>query len=167
VGLYYPPIADPQFGADPIAVDCEAIAEEMRPACLLERSEALLRAGRVDEAQADLRDLLVLQPNNVDALALRAVISVVRNEKADALQFAQEATSLSPNAYRPWLALSYAQQADFKLEQALESAQKAAALAPNSAWRARVAELLMCWAHPRGRESRPQAAWSPGRVAGM
>ncbi|NWG72935.1 MAG: FecR domain-containing protein, partial [Parvularculaceae bacterium] len=30
--LYYPPIADPQFGADPVAVDCEAIAEEIRPA---------------------------------------------------------------------------------------------------------------------------------------
>jgi len=27
--LYYPPIVDPQFGADPIAVDCEAVAEEI------------------------------------------------------------------------------------------------------------------------------------------
>ncbi len=123
---------------------CESLAGEKRAACLLERAEALVRVGQVNEAQADIRDLLALEPNNGDAFALRAVISVARNEKADALRFAQEATRLTPNAYRPWLALSYAQQAGFDLEQALASAQKAAALAPTSGLvQARVAELLM------------------------
>ncbi len=142
--LFYPPLADPQFGADPLHAPCESFAGEKRAACLLERAEAQVRAGQVNEAQADIGDLLALQPGNGDAFALRAVISVVRNEKTEALRSAQEATRLSPDAFRPWLALSYAQQASFDLEQALESARKAAALAPTSALaQARVAELLV------------------------
>jgi tetratricopeptide (TPR) repeat protein len=84
---------------------------------------------------------------------------VVKNDKAAALRDAQQATTLTPNAYRPWLALSYAQQADFKLEPALESAQKAAALAPNSALaQARVAELLMSLGRIREAEKAAQQA---------
>jgi tetratricopeptide (TPR) repeat protein len=142
--LFYPPLADPQFGADPLHAPCETLAGDHRAACLLERAEALVRVGQVNEAQADIRDLLTLQPANADAFALRAVISVVRNEKAEALGFAQEATRLDPGAFRGWMALSYAQQAQFELEPALASAQKAAQLAPASGLaQARVAELLM------------------------
>ena len=75
---------------------------------------------------------------------MRAIIHIARNDKAAALQSAAAATTSSPNSYRAWLALSYAQQASFELEQALESAKKAQALEPNSSLvNARVAELLM------------------------
>lgn len=167
--IYYPPLTDPQFGSDPLDAACESLAQDQRAGCLLERAEALVRVGRINEAQADIRDLLSLQPNNGDAFALRAVISVARNEKAEALRFAQEATELAPNVYRPWLALSYAQQASFELEQALASAQRAATLAPNSGLvQARVAELLMSLGRIRaaGKAARQAVAVEPKQSRG-
>ena len=92
----------------------------------------------------DINEALALDPANGDANALRAIIHIARNDKAAALESAAAATSSAPNNYRAWLALSYAQQASFELEQALESARKAQALEPNSSLvNARVAELLM------------------------
>ena len=104
----------------------------------------LLRLGRGEEALQDINEALALNPANGDANALRAIIHIARNDKAAALESAAAATASSPNNYRAWLALSYAQQASFELEQALESARKAQALEPNSSLvSARVAELLM------------------------
>jgi tetratricopeptide (TPR) repeat protein len=75
---------------------------------------------------------------------LRAIINIARNDKAGAIEAATAATTASPNSFRAWLALSYAQQASFKLEDSLLSARKAQALEPNSSvTNARVAELLM------------------------
>ena len=84
---------------------------------------------------------------------------MVRNEKAQALELAERATSLSPGSSRAWLALSYAQQTAIELEKALGSARKAAALASDSSLvQARVAELLMSSGDTREAERAAQAA---------
>ena len=139
--LYYPPTSE---AAGDIPTDCMGLAPSERIVCLTTRAEGLLRTGRVDEAQEQIKALIELVPLSADAQALSSVIAVVKNDKAQALKLAQRAVELSDQSSRAWLALSYAQQAHFELEKALGAAKRAAALAPNSALiQARVAELLM------------------------
>ncbi len=143
--LYYPPLSDAKTEDDvPTAEQCRGLPTPSDQTCLTQRAEVLLRLGRSEEALRDINEALALNPGNGDANALRAIIYVARNDKAAALESATAATASSPNSYRAWLALSYAQQASFELEQALESARKAQALEPNSSLvNARAAELLM------------------------
>ncbi len=94
------------------------------------RAEELLRAGSVDEALAEIDSVLSGDPGNSDAHALRAIIQVAKNDKAGALESAARATTANAANYRAWLAMSYAQQANFDLEAALESAFKAESLQP-------------------------------------
>src|SRR5262245_6473898 len=124
--LRYPPISDQS--------DTSGIS----------RAEQLLRAGSVEEALAAIDAELAANPSGSDAHALRAVIQVAKNDKAGALASARDAAELDAGNYRAWLALSYAQQAGFELEAALESARKAERLRADSALvHARVAELLL------------------------
>ncbi|MBI3530519.1 MAG: tetratricopeptide repeat protein [Betaproteobacteria bacterium] len=138
--LYYPPITP--AGAVPVE-DCRAVAQDNRVSCLIARAEQLLRAGRVEEAQANIGDALATTPYSSDAKALSSIISLVKNDKAEALRLAKEAVEATTNSSPAWLALSYAQQADFKLEAALTSAQRAAELTPSALALARVAELQL------------------------
>jgi tetratricopeptide (TPR) repeat protein len=104
----------------------------------------LLNLGRIEEALRNVNETLALNSGNGDANALRAIIQIARSDKTAALQSAAAATAFSPSSYRAWLALSYAQQAAFKLEPALAAAQRARALEPKSSLvNARVAELLL------------------------
>jgi tetratricopeptide (TPR) repeat protein len=139
--LYYPPITP--AGVVPVE-DCRVVAPDNRVSCLIARAEQLLRTGRVEEAQANIGDALAVAPASSDAKALSSIISLVRNDKAEALRLAREAVEATPTSAPAWLALSYAQQADFKLEAALTSATRAAELTPSSALAlARVAELQL------------------------
>ena len=154
--LYYPPITT--AGAVPMA-DCSDIAPDNRASCLIARAEHLLRVGRVDEAQANIGDALSVAPYSSDAKALSSIISLVKNDKAEALRLAKEAVDATPNSAPAWLALSYAQQADFKLESALTSANRASELTPSSALAfARVAELQLSLGWTREAEKSAQQA---------
>jgi tetratricopeptide (TPR) repeat protein len=143
--LYYPPLSDAKVEADvPGRDQCRTLPAPSDQACLTQRAEVLLRVGRIDDALRDVDDVLRVNPSSGDANALRSIIQVAKNDKAAALESANAATASSPDNMRAWLALSYAQQASFQLEQALESAQRAQALEPNSSLvNARVAELFM------------------------
>jgi tetratricopeptide (TPR) repeat protein len=140
--LYYPPLTDANARTDlPSADQCGSLPKPQDQNCLTQRAEMLLRLGRVEEAQRAIDQAATLDPA---ANALRAIISIVRNDKATAMSAATAATQSSPNSSSAWLALSYAQQASFELEQALESARKAQTLEPKSSLaNARVAELLL------------------------
>ena len=159
--LYYPPITL----ADIVPVeDCRDVVPENRASCSIARAERFLRAGRVDDAQANIGDALAVAPYSSDAKALSSVISLVRNDKAEALRLAKEAVDATPNSAPAWLALSYAQQADFKLEAALGSAQRAAELTPSSALAlARVAELQLSlgWTCEAEKTARQSVAVNP------
>ena len=156
--LYYPPLSEPGPGVGPDQ-KCQQASADVRGRCLTERAEQRLRAGRVDEAQADVEASLALAPHNADADALYSVISVVKNERQNALALAQRATQVAPLNPRAWIALSYAQQASFKLEDALHSAERAAELNPQSSTaHARAAELLMSLGRIKTAERAARAA---------
>ncbi len=84
----------------------------------------LLSVGRVDEARADIEQALKLEPGNSDAYALQAIIAVVQNDKEQALTLATKAVELDQASSTARLALSYAQQAHFNIEDALAKRPK-------------------------------------------
>jgi tetratricopeptide (TPR) repeat protein len=164
--LYYPPIVDYGVSEESSAVGTavwesielyrqgklaeaisriESVPESARdPRFLTYRAGLLLLVGRVDEARPDIEQALKLHPRNSDAYALKVIISVVQNQKGEALALATKAVELDQESSAARIALSYAQQANFQIEQALESVKQAVALDPKNAlaW-ARLAELAM------------------------
>jgi Tfp pilus assembly protein PilF len=143
--LRYPPISDQS--------DTSGIS----------RAEQLLRAGSVEEALAAIDAALIENPSSSDAHALRSVIQVAKNNKSGALESANKAIGFGADNYRAWLAMSYAQQAGFELDAALESAQKAEALRERSALsHARVAELLLSLGDTRRAEEAARSAVTAG-----
>ena len=168
--LYYPPVLGVDAGALPTQVPegaraavrraleaagtgdipsaleaLDAVPEGDRSASVLAyRASLLLAVGRVDEAAAALASLRQADAQNVTGRALGAIIAVARNDRAKALEFAQEAVRLDGRSAEAHLALSYAYQAGFKLDEALRAAEAAVAAQPSHAlaW-ARLAELRL------------------------
>jgi Flp pilus assembly protein TadD len=154
--LYYPPLDSEPIQELPA---CERLAAGERPGCFAARASKLLRLGRVENAERDIEAALALAPGNADALALGSIIRVVKNDKPGALDLARRAVSQDPKSARAVIALSYAQQADFKLEDALASASRAAELEPaNAVAQARRAELLLSVGRIKDAEAAASAA---------
>jgi len=108
------------------------------------RAGMLLSIGRVDHAQADISEALQQDADNGIALALLSVIALVNNDTQEALRLAHRATERAPDSSIPHIALSYAQQGVFQIDEASASAQEATRLAPEDALAlARVAELWL------------------------
>jgi tetratricopeptide (TPR) repeat protein len=109
-----------------------------------DRAANLLAVGRVDEASAEIEEVLKTSPGNADALSLQAVIAVAQNERGKALDLAKKAVAAAPDSATALVALSYAQQADFDLEGALASLREAVKKEPGNALaRARLSEILL------------------------
>ncbi len=110
----------------------------------LYRASLLLAVGQANEAETMIEEVLVKQPDNSEAYALLALIAVVQNNKEHALELATRANALHANSTSALLALSYAQQAHFRIEAALASVLQAATIEPDNAlvW-ARLSELHM------------------------
>ncbi len=106
------------------------------------RASHLLNVGRVNEASVDIKTALDIAPNNGIALALQSVIAVAQNHYETALTLATQSTAHAPHVAGSWMALSYAQQANFNLPEAINAAQHGADSEPDNAlaW-ARIAEL--------------------------
>jgi tetratricopeptide (TPR) repeat protein len=112
--LYYEPVFDPVSLAELNKV----AAADQNAQYFARRANALLAAGRVDDAAADLARARQLNPNDSDALALNAIIDVAQNRKERAVENARRAVSLASQSVAARLALSYALQANFQLEAA-------------------------------------------------
>ncbi len=104
-----------------------------------QRVGLLLLLGRMDEAKSLLRDVFASGTSSSersfsDMHSLAAVVAVVENDKAEAFTQADAAVRLDPESPAAWLALSFAQQADFRIQEALVSAQKADAVIQPAMW---------------------------------
>jgi len=126
----------------------ESIAEAPEnisdPRLFTYRASLLLSVGRVDEAGADIEKALKLMPNYSQAVAIQSVIAVVQNDKERGLNLAKKAVELDSHSAAARIALSYALQANFKLQEALNSLKEAVTFEPENAlaW-ARLAELWL------------------------
>jgi tetratricopeptide (TPR) repeat protein len=123
--LHYPPVID---GPGPDS--------------LVNQAAQLLSVGRVDEAGTKIKKALSTDPANSGALSLQAIIAVVQNENAEALNLADKAVAAAPGSATALIAQSYAQQSNFDLEGARASLEEAVSGEPENAlaW-ARLAEL--------------------------
>ncbi len=115
--LYYEPVLDPT----PLTQLDQVPAGSRDAQYYSRRASALLTAGRVDDALADLAQARQLNPNDSDALALNAIIDVAQNRKDSALENARRAVSAASQSLSARLALSYALQANFQLEDARDA----------------------------------------------
>ncbi|MBI3774885.1 MAG: TonB-dependent receptor [Gammaproteobacteria bacterium] len=111
---------------------------------LLYRAHLLLMVGRVAEAQADIENVLTVESGSSVAWVMRSVIAVTQGRAQFALEAAQKAVQADANSAPALLALSYAYQAKFDLDNALAAALTATKKNESSAlvW-ARVAELQL------------------------
>jgi tetratricopeptide (TPR) repeat protein len=108
------------------------------------RASLLLSVGRLEDAAPVIERILTRDPGNAAALALRAVVAIARNERAEALRLADDAVARDQSSVAARVAQSYARQASLDLEGARESLEAAARLDPASALvRARLAELWL------------------------
>ena len=172
--LYYPPLFDPRSrsGGQNLAPSHElysqgkitdaiesldAIPEAERNADYYTyRAGLLLLVGRADEAEPDIDTALKENQNNTDAISLKAIIAIVQNDKVKALELANQAVTIDDKSASARIALSYARQAGFKIEEALKAAREATDRDTNNAlaW-ARVAELEL--SIPNHRKSKEAA----------
>ena len=142
--LYYPPL---DAGAGDVAGGFAALdkvaAQDRDAAWQLKRAALLLQVGRQEEARAALDTALTLDPKAGEAHALSAIIHVVHNERPQALAAAEQGLALSDTAATR-IALSYAQQADFRIEAARDTLEVAVKNQPDHAlaW-ARLSELQL------------------------
>ncbi len=109
----------------------------------LYRAALFLSVGRVVEARADIDKTLKQDPNAGLAYALRTIIHVTQNEREQALADAERAHTLSATAAAK-IALSYAQQANVRIEAARDTLLLAVRDHPDDplAW-ARLGELWL------------------------
>lgn len=172
--LYYPPLFDPRSrsGGQNLAPSHElysqgkitdaiesldAIPEAERNADYYTyRAGLLLLVGRADEAEPDIDTALKENQNNTDVISLKAIIAIVQNDKVKALELANQAVTIDDKSASARIALSYALQAGFKIEEALKAAREATDRDTNNAlaW-ARVAELEL--SIPNHRKSKEAA----------
>ena len=123
----------------------ERVPEDVRdPGFFAYRASLLLAVGRVDEANRDIERALRLKPTYSEAYALQSIMALVQNDKDKALHLAQKAVEADRDAAAAWIALSYAQQSRFDLENARASLQEAVTVEPENAlaW-TRLAEIRL------------------------
>ncbi|HYA43569.1 MAG TPA: FecR domain-containing protein [Syntrophobacteraceae bacterium] len=125
--LYYPPI----IYAAPEKVPPGGKAEDAR--LYAQRASDLLAVGRVEQASAEIRRALDIDPKFDDAYALQSILAVVQNDKEKALGLARRAVETAPESASGYLALSYALQAGFDVEGARKSLEEAVKAEPGNA----------------------------------
>ncbi|MEJ2680519.1 MAG: TonB-dependent receptor [Gammaproteobacteria bacterium] len=96
------------------------------------RAALLLQLGRLSEFDLVVQSVLHGSESG-RAYSLKAVAEVVRNDVENGLISAKEAVKRIPNLAISWVSLSYAQQANLHLNDALASARKATDVQPDSA----------------------------------
>jgi tetratricopeptide (TPR) repeat protein len=103
---------------------------------------SLLTVGRINQARSEIDSALKISPSDSNAMSLQTIIAVARNNKEEALMFADKAVKSGPKSAAAYIALSYAQQANFDLTGALNSLKEAVRVEPADAlaW-ARLSEL--------------------------
>lgn len=91
------------------------------------RAAMRLAVGRVNKASKDIERALSIKNDDSSALALKSIIAIVEHQIDNALSLATQAVDSDDDNQAAYLALSYAQQASFDLEAALQTIKDAPA----------------------------------------
>lgn len=130
--LYYPVIVD--------QININAKAKKQIASQILGAANKLA-TGQVKQALQSLNNILASTPQQPEALALKAIIALVNNDKAHALTLATKAIASEPQNISALLAMSYVQQAHFNIQAALDILSKN--VTSNALVYARLSELYL------------------------
>ncbi|MCW9031854.1 MAG: FecR domain-containing protein, partial [Gammaproteobacteria bacterium] len=108
---------------------------------LVNRAASKLALGRVKEAFDDLNNIAISSSSYTEALALKAIIALVNNDKSEANALATQAYERDKQNVSAILAMSYVQQAHFNIHAALEPLLQYSKL--NALVYARMAEVYL------------------------
>lgn len=114
------------------------------PRVLTYQAALLLSVGRVIEAASKIESALTVHSENSQAVALKAIIAIARNDLEKAQNLSESAVRQDPNSSAARVSLSYVRQAQFNMEAAQSEVQKAVEIDSENAlaW-ARLAELKL------------------------
>lgn len=133
------------------------------PALLYARALAYERVDRVAEAEADLRRLIDVDPENADALnALGYTLADRTDRYQEALGYIERALEMKPDSPAILDSMGWVLFRLQRLEDALDYLQRAFALQPDPEIAAHLGEVL--W--QLGRRDEAEAAWQQGLDAG-
>jgi len=138
---YYPSIVD---HALPSSEQAPSPAQETDSQFFAERAAARLATARIDAVQADIETALRLEPDNVTALSLQALVALARADRDTARNLVARALQAEPNAVVALLARSYVEQSLRDLAAAEQSINAALTVEPENAIAlTRLAELAL------------------------
>jgi Flp pilus assembly protein TadD len=120
------PLARAAFWARETDIDPTDLDAELRLA------KALRALGKYEEASSAADQILVIQPNNLEALLESARDRIAANEGFYAIDNAQRAVTLAPRDWRPLSILAVAYEQSQRDTDALAAHQKALSLAPDN-----------------------------------
>ena len=103
----------------------------MNVAQQLKRALELHQAGKLADAGVLYRDILKIEPNNVDALNLMGVLLQQGGQLPTAITLLQKATEIAPDYLAAWVNLGNALQLTGRLQEAVDAFQKGMMLNPN------------------------------------
>jgi Flp pilus assembly protein TadD len=110
----------------------EVDADQTDADARLKLAKALRALGKYEEAGENADQLLVMQPNNYEALLESARDRIAQNHGFYAIDPAQRAAALQPRDWRPVSLQAIAFEQSDRDSEALAAHQKALALAPNN-----------------------------------
>jgi Flp pilus assembly protein TadD len=110
----------------------EVDADQTDADARLKLAKALRALGKYEEAGENADQLLVMQPNNYEALLESARDRIAQNHGFYAIDPAQRAAALQPHDWRPVSLQAIALEQSERDSEALAAHQKALALAPNN-----------------------------------
>jgi len=97
----------------------------------LVRGLGLQRMGNLQEAEKIYRDVLLKDPDNVDALRLLAGIAMRAKQWGDAGALLERALEIAPDFFQGWMDLGLCRQEQDKTDDALQAFARAQRLEPN------------------------------------
>ena len=95
-------------------------------------AKALRELGRYDDAVGTADHVLVIDPNNIDALLESARARIAQGQGFFAIDFAQRASAAAPRDWRPVSLLAIALEQSQRDDEALAAHQRALSRAPNN-----------------------------------
>lgn len=97
----------------------------------LVRGMSLQRMGNIRDAEKIYRDVLMKDPDNVDAIRLLAGVAMKAKQWGDAEALLERALEIAPDFYQGWMDLGLARQEQDKFELSLEAFKRVMRLEPN------------------------------------
>ena len=115
----------------------------------LVRGLRLQRMGNIKDAERIYREVLIKDPDNVDALRLMASVAMRAKQWGDAIILLEKALAIVPDFYQAWMDLGRALQEQDRTDDALDAYAKAMRLEPKKAqpWSAAATSNAMAGRH--------------------